>query len=41
MLIHPFHQFSQHVGFVKVTRNVPEHKEAEAHIFAAFEESLR
>ncbi|KAL2795275.1 hypothetical protein BJX66DRAFT_171341 [Aspergillus keveii] len=41
VLITPIHQFGQHVGFVKVTRDLTERKEAEARMIAAFEESSR
>ncbi|CAK42315.1 hypothetical protein CBS63078_866 [Aspergillus niger] len=41
VLITPIYQFGQHVGFVKVTRDLSERKEAEARIIAAFEESSR
>ncbi|KAL4908660.1 Two-component system protein A [Aspergillus multicolor] len=41
VLITPIHQFGQHVGFVKVTRDLTERKEAEARMISAFEESSR
>jgi osomolarity two-component system sensor histidine kinase TcsA len=41
VLITPIYQFGQHVGFVKVTRDLTERKEAEARMIAAFEESSR
>ncbi|KAL3464488.1 hypothetical protein BJX64DRAFT_91793 [Aspergillus heterothallicus] len=41
VLITPVYQFGQHVGFVKVTRDLTERKEAEARMIAAFEESSR
>ncbi|CBF82150.1 hypothetical protein AN5296.2 [Aspergillus nidulans FGSC A4] len=41
VLITPIYQFGQHVGFVKVTRDLTERKEAEACMIAAFEESSR
>ncbi|KAL5046712.1 Two-component system protein A [Aspergillus fruticulosus] len=41
VLISPIYQFGQHVGFVKVTRDLTERKEAEARMIAAFEESSR
>ncbi|KAL2831333.1 hypothetical protein BJY01DRAFT_108399 [Aspergillus pseudoustus] len=41
VLITPIYQFNQHVGFVKVTRDLTERKEAEARMTAAFEESSR
>ncbi|KAI9370333.1 hypothetical protein BJX61DRAFT_98997 [Aspergillus egyptiacus] len=41
VLITPIYQFGQHVGFVKVTRDLSERKEAEARMIAAFEESSR
>lgn len=40
-LITPIYQFGQHVGFVKVTRDLTERKEAEARMIKAFEESSR
>jgi osomolarity two-component system sensor histidine kinase TcsA len=39
VLITPIYQFGQHLGFVKVTRDLSERKEAEARMIAAFEES--
>ncbi|KAL4937882.1 Two-component system protein A [Aspergillus oleicola] len=41
VLITPIYQFGQHVGFVKVTRDLTERKEAEARMITAFEESSR
>ncbi|KAL4876975.1 Two-component system protein A [Aspergillus karnatakaensis] len=41
VLITPIYQFGQHVGFVKVTRDLTERKEAEARMISAFEESSR
>ncbi|KAL4971783.1 hypothetical protein BDW66DRAFT_145421 [Aspergillus desertorum] len=41
VLITPVYQFGQHVGFVKVTRDLTERKEAETRMIAAFEESSR
>ncbi|KAL4747768.1 Two-component system protein A [Aspergillus terricola var. indicus] len=41
VLITPIYQFGQHVGYVKVTRDLTERKEAEARMIAAFEESSR
>ncbi|KAL4916132.1 hypothetical protein BDW62DRAFT_109311 [Aspergillus aurantiobrunneus] len=41
VLITPIYQFGHHVGFVKVTRDLTERKEAEARMIAAFEESSR
>ncbi|KAL2807784.1 hypothetical protein BJX63DRAFT_60571 [Aspergillus granulosus] len=41
VLITPVYQFGQHVGFVKITRDLTERKEAEARMIAAFEESSR
>ncbi|KAL4999927.1 Two-component system protein A [Aspergillus recurvatus] len=41
VLITPIYQFGQHVGFVKITRDLTERKEAEARMIAAFEESSR
>lgn len=40
-MITPIFQFSRHVGFVKVTRNLTERKAAETRIVAAFEESSK
>ncbi|OJJ05282.1 hypothetical protein ASPVEDRAFT_86634 [Aspergillus versicolor CBS 583.65] len=40
-LITPIYQFGQHVGFVKITRDLTERKEAEARMITAFEESSR
>ncbi|KAL5344038.1 Two-component system protein A [Aspergillus crustosus] len=41
VLITPIYQFGQHVGFVKITRDLTERKEAEARMISAFEESSR
>ncbi|OJJ51977.1 hypothetical protein ASPSYDRAFT_63069 [Aspergillus sydowii CBS 593.65] len=41
VLITPIYQFGQHAGFVKVTRDLTERKEAEARMISAFEESSR
>ncbi|KKK15196.1 hypothetical protein ARAM_002006 [Aspergillus rambellii] len=41
VMITPIYQFGQHVGFVKVTRDLTERKEAEARMIAAFEESSK
>ncbi|KAL4755923.1 uncharacterized protein BDW70DRAFT_145681 [Aspergillus foveolatus] len=41
VLITPIYQFGRHVGFVKVTRDLTERKEAETRMIAAFEESSR
>ncbi|OJJ54328.1 hypothetical protein ASPSYDRAFT_50377 [Aspergillus sydowii CBS 593.65] len=41
VLITPIYQFGQHVGFVKITRDLTERKEAEARMITAFEESSR
>ncbi|KAL3480932.1 hypothetical protein BJX99DRAFT_244096 [Aspergillus californicus] len=41
VLISPIYQFGHHVGFVKITRDLTERKEAEAHMITAFEESSR
>ncbi|KAL4926347.1 sensor histidine kinase/response regulator Fos-1/TcsA [Aspergillus undulatus] len=41
VLITPIYQFGQHVGFVKVTRDLTERKEAESRMITAFEESSR
>lgn len=41
VMITPIHQFGQHVGFVKVTRDLTERKAAETRMIAAFEESSK
>ncbi|KAL4808022.1 Two-component system protein A [Aspergillus unguis] len=41
IIITSIYQFGQHVGFVKVTRDLTERKEAERRMITAFEESSR
>lgn len=41
VIITPIYQFGQHVGFVKVTRDLTERKAAESRMIAAFEESSK
>ncbi|KAL4737906.1 hypothetical protein BDV11DRAFT_206378 [Aspergillus similis] len=41
VLITPVYQFGHHVGFVKVTRDLTERKEAESRMITAFEEASR
>lgn len=40
-MITPIHQFGQHVGYVKVTRDLTDRKAAENRMIAAFEESSK